>query len=204
MAHILSDNISIFPLAKNRTSDRGARLFYEHNIANIIRQLTDVQGFIISPTEEEFNQSVNKEDVDTYVRATAETSNNLTKLNLIFNKDFIFNLYGYYFHIKGNPSSMIPIIIDPTKDIVDVYASLTIDGVTGEIKGQDEVDLTNTSIYSGLTLDKEPLANCTASLKLLTFTKHGNDWTPVTTSESYMKLSGRAIDFSINRIDGKH
>lgn len=49
MANIISENIKVFPVSTNRLSDTTSRLLYEHNIANIIRQLSDAKnGFIIA------------------------------------------------------------------------------------------------------------------------------------------------------------
>ena len=77
MAYIDSSNIGVFPLSKNRTADApiNSRLFYENNASNIIRQLINTQGFVISDTVNFDGSS--------------------------FISDFEFNLYGYYFNIQS-------------------------------------------------------------------------------------------------------
>ena len=40
--------ISVFPLSKNRSGDSNSRALTEDRIANIIRQIVDVDGFVIS------------------------------------------------------------------------------------------------------------------------------------------------------------
>lgn len=73
MAYLDSENVIVFPLAKERTqSIQETRLLTEFNVSNIIRQLMGnrMDGFIISST-----------DVDG-------------------GKQIEFNIYGYYFKIK--------------------------------------------------------------------------------------------------------
>ena len=51
MANISSSSITIFPLNKQREGYPQDNLLYENNLANIIRQLSYVEGFLISSPE---------------------------------------------------------------------------------------------------------------------------------------------------------
>lgn len=51
MSNILSNTINIFPLNKPREDYQQDNLLYEANIANLIAQLLDVDGFIIEAPE---------------------------------------------------------------------------------------------------------------------------------------------------------
>lgn len=51
MYYLKSEQVKAFPLAKPRlglSKDITSRIFYEQNVSNIIRQIIDVQGFVIS------------------------------------------------------------------------------------------------------------------------------------------------------------
>lgn len=51
MYYVKSDAVKAFPLAKPRlgtSKDITSRIFYEQNVSNMIRQIIDVDGFIIS------------------------------------------------------------------------------------------------------------------------------------------------------------
>lgn len=71
-----SSNIKVFPFAKYRDdlTDLGSRLFYENNISQLIKQLIDTEGFIIS--------------------GSVDTLGNITS-------SLCFNLYGYYFEVSA-------------------------------------------------------------------------------------------------------
>ena len=113
--YLNSTNIKVFPLAKNRDTDPGARHMYESNIANIIRQLIDNEGYIIKATE-------------------------LTLENGCFNLTGLeFNLHGYYVCINASGDSTPLIAFTADSEATALYASLSI--LNGEISGQDETDL---------------------------------------------------------------
>ena len=110
MAYISSDKIHVFPIAKSRSNQRAANLMYEDNISNIIRQLTDYPGFIITRNPDvTFNNGI-----------------------LTFNKDFEFNLWGHYFRIEKDVTVNLGGSL-----VTDIYASIITDTDTGEISNQD-------------------------------------------------------------------
>jgi hypothetical protein len=75
MSYIESSNIVVFPCSKHRTQhDASSKLFYEQNITNLVRQVTDYPSYIISGT------------VDTRTGLVTET----LKLTL----------FGYYVELK--------------------------------------------------------------------------------------------------------
>lgn len=53
MYTIASENIKIFPCSQYREDNRSSKLFYEQNISNMIRQVTDNPSYIISGTIDE-------------------------------------------------------------------------------------------------------------------------------------------------------
>ena len=79
--HISTNNIHVFPLARNRKNDRSARLFYENNIANIVRQVVDRTGFIITPKSEELK-------VDYAMSAEQPSEQNLVRYSFSVKQDF--------------------------------------------------------------------------------------------------------------------
>lgn len=124
MSYIKSSKIEVFPVAKQRhESAPGTRIFTEKNISNLSRQLLseDKPGYIISCKSNEENNNA---------------------------FDISFNLYGYYFNIKG----ILPSDIEGNGD--SIYASMTIDQAD-EILGQD-VKILGQDVYEyqGLALTK--------------------------------------------------
>lgn len=134
--HIKSESIKIFPLAKPRSKDSSSRLFYEDNIANIIRQVTSGNGFIINaPT-------------------TLSTYNGYYRVN----QDLEFNIYGYY--VKITKSSNIISVSDTNKNGTNynyIYAKIKLNNsTTPEINGQDDGgNYTGLEILSGNTLPSD-------------------------------------------------
>lgn len=106
---INSDKIKVFPFAKyNRpTNDLGSRLFYECNIARLVTQLIDTDGFIISGA------------VDTGASITETLK---------------FNIKGYYFEITAGVS-LIPDDIKHTDSMI--YGVVTLNDNPEELSGQD-------------------------------------------------------------------
>lgn len=125
MAYIESNKITAFPLAKNRDSDRKSNLFYEDNIANIVNQLIDTQGFIIT------------KDVDFISVESGQ-------LQMSANKVFQFSLGGRLFTITSSDTNYAIMSVIPGQT---VYAYITLDA-RGEVEGQDEGEY-----YEGLVLD---------------------------------------------------
>lgn len=195
--NINSRNIHVFPLAKNRIDDRSARLFYEDNIANIVRQVIDTEGFIISPSDGKLD--LKAQSVDT----TGNTVKYLFKLK----GDFEFNLHGYYFSIsKDSIICEVEFRSDISDDslIADVYAYITIKD--GEIQGQDLDD-----VYTGLNVvrsSSEIPEDSSASLSLFkiyasTDPSSNRVFRYEIPDSSYLRISNQAVDINIKRIDGK-
>ena len=126
MFYIQSSRITAFPLAKNRESDRKSNLFYEENIANIVNQLIDTQGFIIT------------NDVDFISIENGQ-------LQMSADKVFQFSLGGRLFTITSDPSTNYTIMTVTSGQTV--YAYIKLDD-NGEVDGQDEEEY-----YKGLVLD---------------------------------------------------
>ena len=140
MYYVKSDKINVFPLSKNRLSNEGynSRALLESRIANTIRQLIDVSGFVIS---DNVNVSVG--------------SNNL----LTFNDPFLVNLYGYFIEIEKDASITI------TENSSAVWMCLTTD-INGEITGQDNTG-TGEYEGIKFTTDEVETDTSTAKLKIL-------------------------------------
>ncbi len=209
MSYINKDAISVFPLAKNRPSDRSARLFYENNVANIIRQLVDTEGFIILPeagTDATQDLFVLNNDSSKTILDGAE---DLLKITFSINAPLVFNLYGYYFNIWNESSGSVDIFNQQklSQDEVDngfeVWAYIDIDSVAKEILGQDV-----NNFYQGLVF-------CTGTTALDVGGRHklkiANCWIDADgnlkstiANDSYMKLNSKSLDVTISRIDGKH
>ncbi len=199
--HIDKGSIHVFPLAKNRSEDRAARLFYEDNIANIVRQVTDTTGFIIAPVANDLKSKV------TYVKSTTQPANaNIVRYDFILNDSFSFNLYGYYFMLDSG-TTIVQVDFDATKSelqhVADVYAAIIVND--GEVQGQDDE-----GVYNGLhVLTSKPGAdsNYTASLKLFsidTSIVNSNRTFDFTVEDSsYIKSNASSVNIEIKRIDGK-
>ncbi len=182
MFYLSSNSIKIFPLAKNRTVDAGARRLYESNIANIIRQLIDTNGFII-------HQPNNLQHTEWH-------QSGITPVVTFDLEGLEFNLYGYYVSVDGEAKVTIPY---SDKDTA-LYASLVIDN--NEVSGQDEGG--NESCYTGITFTTtEPAKNdCTASIKLFDVKEDGNNYKLVPAEDAIKKFD--ATSLIITQIDGKH
>lgn len=125
MAYIQSDKITAFPLAKNREVDRKSNLFYEENIANIVNQLIDTQGFVITQTVDFMS-----------------VENGQLKMNS--DSVFQFSLGGRLFTITSDDTNY-PIMSVASGQTV--YAYISVDD-KGEVVGQDE-----SNFYEGLVLN---------------------------------------------------
>ena len=60
--NLSSTAVKVFPFARYRESriDLSSRLFYEYNVARLIKQLIDTEGFIISGKIDETTCSVSE------------------------------------------------------------------------------------------------------------------------------------------------
>lgn len=180
--YIQSTNIDIFPMAKSRDGiSLTNRLFYEQNIANLIRQVVDKEGFIISGGE------LNGTELST---------------------DLIFNIYGYWVCIKsgtdlkgafdsGNEvSAHITLNNDPVQEIV------------GQDEGEGTNKLYEGLLLSSSAPSVDaPDNQCVKSLLL--FIKDSNGWK--VNSDAFYKVNCSSVDFrgfnpqllNISSIDGK-
>lgn len=183
MQHIESNNIDIFPLAKNRPNNRSNNLFYERNISNIVNQITNVPGFVI--TSDATNIQVDG--------ATVQLKEGT----------FEFSLGGRYFHISVSIENdkPIPTVLCTGVGVgSSVWAYIEFDQY-GEIQGQDQDD-----IYSGLkiTTNEEEIPSDNVKLKLFNIVQ-GKDsiLEAIIPSDSYKKFDINSIAPTIKFIDGK-
>lgn len=117
MYYLKSENVKAFPLAKPRLGssvDITSRIFYEQNVSNIIRQIIEVAGFIISGK------------VDT---------------RGIVTEKLCINIYGYYFEIAVGTSLVNNEVSNKVFAQIKIYTpQVEESGVQApsEIDGQDE------------------------------------------------------------------
>lgn len=108
MAHLATENVIVFPIAKERASSvQETRLMTEYNVSNIIRQLmgNEIKGFIISCSTKDSGWEIE------------------------------FNLYGYYFRINVENTWINDTF---GTDISNgIFASIILDTLVDEIDGQD-------------------------------------------------------------------
>ena len=186
MSYIQSSQINIFPCSKARFHDRQSNLFYEQNISNIVRQVTDVDSYIIS----------------------GEINSNCTvieKLKL--------SLYGYYIEIEED--TQLVESNNNSDDELYVVISLTNTAKEGieipipqELYGQDkDLENTGTQVFEPIQLlnknAMEKLSNSETVIyhKLLLARCVNNIWSLV--PESYVKLRAESI-INLTEIDGLH
>lgn len=128
--------VSVFPIAKNRVvNGRQQRLLYEDNIANLIRQLSDACGFVISTGENA-------------VKLFQDEDGARVKIN-----NLAFNLYGYYFSISASNTVVeLPVNLpqgdnpNPAQQTVYLNAQIMLNSHK-ELDGQDQEET-----YTGLLL----------------------------------------------------
>ena len=193
--YLQSKQVKAFPLGRPRSTssnDITSRIFYEQNVSNIIRQLIDVQGFIISAA------GIN-------MPSGTVSGNNL-----------VIDIGGYYFDIS-NGSTIVPFnsdgaVVDGTTILKNstVYLYFCIDTTSEEpheIIGQDSTDNT----YQGLvievsTLSPDKFNKHTYNLPVY-FGNTDNNGIPKANTwkiyvNSMMKFNSESLN--ITGIDGKH
>lgn len=182
MQYIKSNNIDIFPLAKNRPSNRSNNLFYEKNISNIVNQIIDVLGFVI-----------------THDTSNIQVSENMVQLT---QGTFEFSLGGRYFCISVSFEDGIPVptvLCTGVGPESSVWAYIVFD-LNGEIQGQDQ-----DNIYNGLhiTTSEDEIPSDSVKLKLFDIVQGQNGLEAVIPSDSYKKFDVNSIASTIKFIDGK-
>lgn len=183
MSNVYSTSVSIFPLAKNREVDkRASRLLYEDNIANLIRQVVDTEGFIIQEDN---------------IQCSVEKKNGKYEVN--FSGTLIFNLFGYYVRLDSGSAWLSTAITVDDTGVHSIYAQIQIKD--DEIFGQDE-----NGVYSGITLSTA-LNSDYKNLLLGKFEIDKTDdslvtWT--TDEDAKQKFTLNSFKSSIKFIDGKH
>ena len=208
--YLSSTNVRAFPLGKSRSTgsnDITSRIFYEQTVSNIIRQLIDTQGFIISAPS-----NIN--------------------LDGTIEEDLEFNLGGYYFKVLngtscfplGNDGAFVnngdpPVTPDQFKQQQQMYIYFCIDVEEEEPKeiiGQDVTDTSGESVYQGLIIECSnypPDRFTSHTYSLCVFTGWCNENGQPTNSisgqpswgiyeDSFIKFDSNSLD--ITGIDGKH
>lgn len=177
MAYLKSEDVEVFPIAKERNPNFGSRLFTEHNVSNLIRQLMNPNsnGFIISSSQ------------DNDKNWTIE-----------------FNLLGYYFKIKGINTELINSANGSFDSVTGVYAFVEIDETTNEIIGQDVPNTNNDGekvlYYEGLNIVFKKPEDDIKYLKLLNFDYDTINGATLTTVRNNIGIGAA----SIGGIDGKY
>ena len=200
-----SGKVLAFPLGKPRTSgirDISSRIFYEQNVSNLIRQLIDFEGFIISG--------------DQTLNSNGQITNPL-----------LFNLGGYYFEISPGTELLSWPVLDrdgyPLKSGSEnispayIYALIQIEPLSvavgpdvtatiKEISGQDA-----DGVYKGLEIfgSLNPNLHIENCYVLPLFSGHVNkDGVPVDNlnwaiyKNSFIKFNVESL--GITGIDGKY
>ena len=93
MGTIASNNIQIFPLAKPRATNLSNRLFYENNVAAIIRQITSNKSFIVDATIPTERATAVKSTDSNIITIQGYNDSNSYALE--------FNIYGYRIQIQN-------------------------------------------------------------------------------------------------------
>lgn len=172
--YINSNNIDIFPLSKPRVN-KSSRLFYEENVTNLIRQIVDIDSFIIEGPEKLSDSG---------------------KLD----KDLIFNLFGYYFKIISGTDLSDISSQNGNYIIGEIELDKSNPDIPFELKGQDD---TTSNTFTGINItnvESLPTIDDVNKHFLVLFKKSGNEW--LINDDSYKKFNSQS--FNISGIDGKH
>ncbi len=179
--YLPSEQVKAFPLAaprSNSSNDITSRLFYEQNVTNLIRQLVDVEGFIIS--------------------GNVDPSTGFVKDKLCF------NIYGYYFELSDK-AEITAIEGDSTNSVYVGIKLISDDSgpvYPLEISGQDE-----NGSYTGLEFSWTEFGDEYKSFQLLekvsdsSSSGSGEKWQLCPKSYNMFDATKR---FSIDWIDAKH
>lgn len=170
MSYLSSDNVSVFPSTRRSSFQVSARQMSELRIANLINQLIDMEGFIIT-SPQEFQKDNNKQ--------------------------FEFNIHGYYF--KVNDVTKLFSQFSDQKDIYASIRLLEVGNDYVELVGQDDAhtelpDENNT--YYGVNF--VPSASSGPNIySLHLFTRdEENEWKIVV--NSLYKFDASSLKFSID------
>lgn len=195
--YLSSTSVKVFPLGRPRSNsslDITSRIFYEQNVANLIKQLIDTQGFII-----------NDFTIDTNGRLSSELE---------------INIGGYYFKIN-NSTQLLPLnennyLINSSNSPITnanpayIYAciDLTENNTTTsnplEIIGQDSDNLYQGLIIEASTTSPETYLSHTYQVPILdVITDSNGTITNITIHQnSYFKFDTQSLN--ITGIDGQH
>lgn len=189
--YLNSDSIHVFPLAKNRTTDRAGRMFYEDNIANIIRQLADKHSFIITKQPKLTHQQKGNQGSTVY--------------DIVCESGLEFTLFGYFVRIAAD--SVLFSFDANENSSIDLYAVLNYDDVAKEVNGQD-VKVDDVFHYEGISIRSTKPEDSDRYLKLCTVTNSIENSTRVfkiiVDNDSYLKFDKESVpNLKILRIDGK-
>ena len=188
--YVESNNIFVFPYSKVRTVANSGRLLYEENLIKMVTQFMCSNGFIISGS--------NLEQEDTMLK--------------VKDKPLEFNIGGYYFRLAvGSCVGTLPTGIDGSEKTFILNASITLKNSNDvwELDGQDEGNY-----FKGLTLSLVDMsvANTPPSisnteivytLPLYKVIVENAEVKSVSLNESSLHKY-RIEDILVARIDGKH
>lgn len=170
MSYLSSDNVSVFPSTRRSSFQVSARQMSELRIANLINQLIDMEGFIITSPEE------------------FQTDNN---------KQFEFNIHGYYF--KVNDVTKLFSQFSDQKDIYASIRLLEVGNDYVELVGQDdahtELPDENNTYYGVNFVSSASSGPNIYSLHLFTRDEE-NEWKIVV--NSLYKFDASSLKFSID------
>ena len=194
MGTIASNNIQIFPLAKPRATNLSNRLFYENNVAAIIRQITSNKSFIVDATIPTERATAIKSTDSNIVTIQGYNDSNSYALE--------FNIYGYRIQIQNRTVISVDNInskylIGKLKITNPDDANLT------EIDGQDVSGSFNG--FEIISSDSE-LTDTATEKYLILFEKDTSDNSKYNMYEKSLQLfTSKSIDITgmITGIDGK-
>lgn len=194
MGTIASNNIQIFPLAKPRATNLSNRLFYENNVAAIIRQITSNKSFIVDATITAERATAIKSLDSNVITIQGYNASNKYALE--------FNIYGYRIQIQNGTAISVDNInskylIGKLKVTNPSDANLT------EVDGQDVSGSFNG--FEIISSDSELIDTATEKYLIL-FEKDKSDNSKYNMYEKSLQLfTSKSIDITgiITGIDGK-
>lgn len=197
--HLKSDHIHIFPLAKERNGQHGreSRMFYEDNIANIVRQVTDCPSFVITR-----DPQFSFEQLD---------PQNPTLYSMVAKKDFQFTLFGYFIKVVADGVLCTVDVDGKTDETIPLYAILNYSTTAKEVAGQDNrIGESDDFNYTGVSLEHSVPTGTDPSkcLKLCDIKteviRSKREFAVTFPSLSYLKFDNNSTsEVKILRIDGK-